>query len=101
MPHSENQHLKIKESTKTMFLFPATESEVEKVVKGLRNKLSAGIDEIPDYVVMQCIKLLKKPLANIYNAYLELGIFSNQLKIAKVLPLYKKWDTRDIQTTDQ
>jgi hypothetical protein len=45
MPNSENQHLKIKESTKTMFLFPVTESEVEKVAKGLKNKLSSGIDE--------------------------------------------------------
>jgi hypothetical protein len=89
--------LEIKESTKTMFLFPVTESEVEKVVKGLRNKLSAGIDEIPYYVVTQCIKLLKKPLANIYNASLESGIIPDQLKIAKVVPLYKIGDTRDIQ----
>jgi hypothetical protein len=93
MPNSENQHLKIKESTKTMFLFPVTESEVQKVEKGLKNKLSAGIHEIPDYVVKQCITLLKKPLANI----LESGIFPDQLNIAKVVPLYKKGDTRDIQ----
>jgi hypothetical protein len=46
-----NQHLKIKESTKTRFLFPVIESEVEKVANGLKNKLLAGIDEIPDYVL--------------------------------------------------
>jgi len=84
MPNSENQHLKIKEITKTMFLFPVTESEVEKVAKGLKNKLSAEIDEIPEYVVKQCIKLLNKPLANIYNASLESGIFPDQLKIVKI-----------------
>jgi hypothetical protein len=95
MPNSENQHSKIKESTKTMFLFPVTGSEVEKLVKGLKNKLSAGIDEIPDYVLKQCIKLLKKPLANIYNASLESGIFPEQLKIAKVVPVYKKGDKKD------
>jgi len=71
MPNSENQHLKIKESTKTMLLFPVRESEVEKVAMGLKNKLSAGIDEVPDCVVKQCLKLLNKPLANIYNASLE------------------------------
>ena len=80
-----------------MFLFQVTESEVEKVAKGLKNKLSAGIDEIPDYVVKQCIKLLKKPLANIYNASLESGIFPDQLKIAKVVPVYKKGDKKDVQ----
>jgi hypothetical protein len=90
MPNSVNQHFKIKESTNTIFLFPVTESEVERVAKGLKNKLSAGIDEIPDYVVKQCIKLLKKPLANIYKASLESGIFPDQLKIAKVVPLHKK-----------
>jgi hypothetical protein len=51
MPDSENLYLIIKKTTKTMFLFPVTESEVEKVTKGLKNKLSAGIDEMPDYVV--------------------------------------------------
>ena len=73
-----------------MFLFPVTESEVEKVANDLKNKLSAGIDDIPDYVVKRCIQVLKKPLANIYNASLELGIFPDQLKIAMVIPLYKK-----------
>jgi len=97
MPNSENQHLKIKESIKTMFSFPVTESEVKKVEKGLTNKLSAGIDEMPDYVVKQCITLLKKSLANIYNASLETGTFPDQLKIAKVVPFYKKRDTKDIQ----
>ena len=93
MPNPENQHLKIKGSTKTMFLFPVTESEVEKLEKG---KLSAGIDEIPDYVVKQCKTLLKKPLANIYDASLESGIFPDQLIIAKVVPLHKKGDIIDI-----
>jgi hypothetical protein len=97
MPNSKNYHLKIKESTKTVFFFPVTESEVEKVAKGLKNKLSAGIDEIPDYVVKQCIKLLKKPLANIYNASLESRICPDQLKTVKVVPLRKKGDRRDIQ----
>jgi radical SAM superfamily enzyme len=89
MPDLENYQLKIKDGSKTMFFFPATEREVEKVPKGLKNKLSAGIDEMPDCVVKQCIKLLKKYLANICIASLELGIFPAQLKIAKVVPLYK------------
>jgi hypothetical protein len=56
---------------------------VEKVAKDLKNKLSAGIDDIPDYVAKRCIWVLKKPL-NIYNASLKSGIFPDQLKVAKV-----------------
>jgi hypothetical protein len=38
-----------------MFLFPVIEMEVEKVVKDFMGKLSAEFDEVPDYVVKQCI----------------------------------------------
>jgi hypothetical protein len=97
MPDLENYRLKIMESTETIFFFPVTESEVENVVKGLKNKLSEGIDEILDYVVKRRIKLLKQPLADICNASLESEIFPDQPKIAKVVRLYKKGDKRNIQ----
>ena len=80
-----------------MFFVPITENEVEKVAKGFKNKLSAGVDEIPDYVVKQCITFLKEPLTDIYNTSLESGIFPDKLKISKVIPLHKKGDTRDSQ----
>jgi len=53
------------------------------VARSLKNKLTAGIDEIPEYVVKQCIEQLKIPLANIYNASLESGIFPDKLKLLK------------------
>ena len=52
-------------------------------------------------MVKQCIKLLKKPLANTYNKSLESVIFPDKLKIAKVVPLYKTGDTRDVQNYRQ
>jgi len=102
LPNSENEHIKIKESTKTVFLFAVRENVVEKVEKGLKNKLLEGIDEISDNMVKQCIKLLKKPLANIYNASLESGICPDQLKIAKFVPLYiRKSIQETFRTTNQ
>jgi hypothetical protein len=83
-----------------MFLFPVTENEVENVAKGLKKKSSAGIDGIPDCIVKQCIQLLKKPLTNIYNASFDSGIFPDQLKIAKVIPLHKKGDKKIFKITD-
>ena len=67
------------------------------MAKGFKNKRSAGIDKIPDYVVKKCIQFLKRPLANIHNASLEQGIFPDKLKLAKILPICKKGDTRNIQ----
>jgi hypothetical protein len=81
---------------KSIFFTPITENEVAKVAKRLKNKFATGNDDIPDYMVKQCIDYLKKPLTDIYNASLESGIFPDQLKIAKVIPVHKKGNTRDI-----
>ena len=69
---------------------------MKKVAGSLKNKLTAGTDEIPEYVVKQCIEQLKIPLTDIYNASLESGIFPDKLKIAKVIPVHKKGDSRDV-----
>ena len=95
-PTFGDYQFKIKD-VKSMFFVPITENEVEKVAKDFKNKLSAGVDEIPDYVVKQCIKFLKEPLTDIYNTSLESGIFPDKLKTAKVIPLHKKGNIRDIQ----
>jgi hypothetical protein len=61
------------DSTNPMFFFPVMESEVEKVAKGLKNRFSMGIDEIPDYVVKQQ-KTAKEMFSQIYNASLEMDL---------------------------
>jgi hypothetical protein len=67
------------------------------VVKKFKGKYSAGIDEIPDFVVKKCTEMVKLPIAHIYNAALEAGVFSERFKIAKVKPLHKKGDKRDME----
>jgi hypothetical protein len=67
-----------------LYAFPATENEIECVTKRLKGKCSAGFDEIPEFLVKQCIQNIKKPLAHIYNASFNSGIFPDRLKIAKV-----------------
>jgi hypothetical protein len=69
---------------------------VQKVAKGRQTKLWAGIYKILDYVVKKVYETAKETF-NIYNASPESVIFPYKLKIAKVVRLYKKWDTGDIQ----
>jgi hypothetical protein len=82
----------INKCNETMFIYPVTEIEIVEVVKNFKGKYSAGIDGIPDFVVKKCVEAIKRPLAHIYNASLEAGIFPERFKIAKVTPLYKKGD---------
>jgi hypothetical protein len=41
---------------------PITVTEVEKAVKGLKGKSSAGFDGIPTFLVKQCLCQFIKPL---------------------------------------
>jgi hypothetical protein len=68
----------------------ATEEEVLQIAKKLKIKSSAGYDEIPDMIVTQCIHIVKTPSTFIINLSLSSGIFPNQMKIAKVRPIFKK-----------
>lgn len=76
--------------SKTMFWFPVTETEIEKVIKGLSGKPSAGVDGIPEYIVKKSLHFIKKPLVHIFNASMESGFFPEKMKMAKIRPLYKK-----------
>jgi hypothetical protein len=66
------------------------EKEVVDLIKGLSNKKSAGLDDIPDYIIKKCHLKITTPLTYIINLSLSTGQFPDQLKIAKVKPLYKK-----------
>jgi hypothetical protein len=91
-----NYPFNIRNNNKPLFLYPISVNEVVRVAKSLKNKSSVGIDGIPVYIVKQCIEQLKDPLTNIYNASIESGIFPDKMKVAKVIPVYKKVDTREI-----
>jgi hypothetical protein len=65
---------------------------VISLTKSLKGKPTAGDDDIPENLVKQCMQLIKGPLARIYNLLLNLGVFPDIWKTAKVKPLYKKGD---------
>ena len=67
----------------------------------LTPKTSSGIDHLS----IKHIKVIKyelaKPLTLITNQVLSSGIFPDKLKIAKVIPIFKKEMTQTLTTTDQ
>jgi hypothetical protein len=93
---SMKHRMNIKECNKSLFFSPITEHEVVKVAQSLKNKFTTRYDDIPDSIVKQCIDYFKKPLTNIFITSLETGTFPEQLKIAKVIPIHKRGNTRNI-----
>jgi hypothetical protein len=77
---------KIQRCSETMFVPPLTVTEMES----LNKNSSAGCDEIPMLLIKQCLGYIIKPLVHIYNVSFQSGIFPDQMKIAKIKPLFKK-----------
>ena len=69
-----------------------TESKTLSIINKLKSKNSSGKDEISNKLLKSIKDEIAKPLTIIINQSLKTGIFPEELKIAKVKPLYKKGD---------
>lgn len=77
----------------TRFQFKAiNEIQVEKIIRNLKPKYSSGYDNISSVLLKLSGGALIKPLTAIINQSLSNGIFPYKLKIAKVIPIFKKDD---------
>ena len=80
----------------SMYLQPTDTIEISHIIKKLKES-SAGYDEIQAKVVKASLLYLIEPLKNLINLSLSEGIFPNELKIAKVIPIYKSGDPMLVQ----
>ena len=67
---------------------PTTTEEVSKIIKGLKS-CSPGHDQIYMSVIKLSNQILAPVLCNLFNRAMSEGYFPLQLKIAKIIPLYK------------
>ena len=77
---------------RSFYFHEITESELEKEINKLDNKKTPGYDDISVKFIKLCGPLVTKPLVMIFNQSILTGEYPNELKIAKVVPLFKKGD---------
>jgi len=75
---------------------PVTEKEVEKIIMSFDNKYSSGYDEIPIVVIKYALPHIIKPLTHVINSSLICGKFPENLKVARVIPIFKKGNREDV-----
>jgi hypothetical protein len=49
-----------------MLVSPVTDYEVECIINGLQDSLSAGLDDIPETVIESSVNFIKKKTVNLY-----------------------------------
>lgn len=81
----------------SIYFQPTTENELLSIINNMKNKRSSGLDEWSNFLLKKCSSHLVKPLCHIINLSLNEGYFPQSLKIAKIIPIYKKGPKTEIE----
>ena len=75
----------------SMFMTPVVEHEVKSIIRMLKTG-SSGWDSISAVVVKATAQSIVSPLTHVINLSLSSGVFPQELKIARIIPLFKSGD---------
>ena len=76
----------------SVFFDPVTPNELSEISNAFRPGKAAGHDRIPISIIKKSIQIIADPLAHIINLSISHGIVPDQMKIARVIPLFKAGD---------
>ena len=79
----------------SMFINPVNEAEVIRIIKLCKPKYSMDYNDIIRWVLLRIAPQVVKPLVHIFNISFSTGIFTSEMKIAKVIPLFKNGNKSD------
>ena len=80
----------------TIFLEPINRYEIRNVISNLNIHKSCGPDKIGPRLITEIAEELLLPLEHIYNKSMLTGIVPENLKLAKVVPVYKKGSKTEV-----
>jgi len=72
----------------------STTEKIIKITKGFHSNKAAGYDNIPMSIIQNSIETLSRPLSHLINLSFITGTVPHQLKISRVIPLFKSGDKR-------
>jgi len=78
-----------KRNLSSIVIHPINKFEISNIIVGLNSHKSTGYIDIMVTLIKESKLLISQNLANIFNKCLEDGIYSDVLKIVKVIPLHK------------
>ena len=78
--------------TQLIFFNPTTQDEITEIAKTFLPGKEAGSDHIPMTVLKKSILLVSEPLTHIINLSIQHVIFPDEMKIARVIPIFKSDD---------
>ena len=83
-----------KTNTKT-FLSPTTPGQVPGILKTFNLNKAVGSNSLPIKTLKDLKSEITEPLCTLINLSFNTGVFLNSLKLAKVIPVFKKGDQQE------
>ena len=77
----------------SVFFYPTTRQEIQKIIQKLPNKKSSGHDNIDNVLLKEISEGIIEALEQLFNESLKNGIFPDIFKLAEVVPLHKGKET--------
>lgn len=75
----------------SIYLKDVDETEIENIIRDLKNS-SPGHDGITPHILKQISGHIIKQLVHVFNLSIQTGVFPDEMKVAKVVPLFKGGD---------
>ena len=80
----------------TIFLEPTSKDEIYKIIIELKNNCSPGHDKIIKKDLIMLYDIVGEKVVELINEVLINGIYPEELKTAKIIPIYKKGSHDDV-----
>ena len=74
----------------SFFITPSVSSDIHDIISLLDSGKSLGPNSIPIKILKSLSSVVSSPLSQIINESFQTGIFPDKMKVAKVIPLFKK-----------
>ena len=88
-PHTNFTHHMKGTFPRNLYMSPIAPKELEFISNKIKSKNSCGHDDISSKLMKETIHLISSPLSHIFNQSFVKGIVPLQMKIAKIIPIFK------------
>ena len=91
---------KDKHTYESFFLMPTDANEISNILTSMKPKTSAGHDNISTTLLNALKSAICDPISIIINMSLQSGKVPANMKLAKVVPIYKAKEKSDLATSN-
>ena len=72
-----------------MFMSPTDANEIKQIIRSLQLKKRSGHDNLSPHLFKLLAEQISQPIAILIDKSLSEGIVPDEIKIAKIIPVYK------------